>query len=110
MPKIFAAALLTASAVGSLILLPAATAHAQSETCARAVDAINKAVAGSPNGILEDPVAQALHVTLLSIAASGGERAEKDVIIGYANALADDNITDLDPATNELNRVCGANS
>ncbi|MFD6156691.1 hypothetical protein ACFWF7_19150 [Nocardia sp. NPDC060256] len=110
MPKIFAAALLTASAVGSLLLLPAAPAHAQSETCGRAVDAINKAIAGSPNGVLEENVAKALHVTLLSIAASGGEQAEKDVIIAYANALADDNVTDLNPVTDQLNRVCGANS
>ncbi|MEU7138406.1 hypothetical protein ABZ942_03025 [Nocardia sp. NPDC046473] len=110
MPKIFAAALLTASAVGSLLLLPAAAAHAQSETCGRAVDAINKAIAGSPNGVLEDAVAKALHGTLLSIAASGGEQAEKDVIIAYANALADDNVSDLDPVTDQLNRVCGANS
>ncbi|WP_433656803.1 hypothetical protein ACQPW1_36065 [Nocardia sp. CA-128927] len=110
MPKIFAAALLTASAVGSLLLLPAATAHAQSETCGRAVDAINKAIDGSPNGVLEDPVAKALHFTLLSIAASGGEQAEKDVIIAYANALADDNVSDLDPVTDQLNRVCGSKS
>ncbi|WP_405165890.1 hypothetical protein OG203_12870 [Nocardia sp. NBC_01499] len=106
MPKMFAAALLTASAVGSLLLLPAAPAYAQSETCGRAIDAVNKAIDGSPNGVLEGPVAQALHGTLLSIAASGGEQAEKDVITAYANALADDHVSDMDPFTNELNRVC----
>ncbi|PXX63976.1 hypothetical protein DFR70_105158 [Nocardia tenerifensis] len=104
MPKIFSAALLTASAVGSLLLLPAAPAYAQSEACGRAIDAINAAIDASPNGTLEKNTAKALNRTLLSIDATG---AEKDVIAAYANALVDENITDLDPATDELNRVCG---
>ncbi|MFI9404171.1 hypothetical protein [Nocardia sp. NPDC052316] len=105
MPKIFAAALLTASAVGSLILLPAAPAHAQSDACNRAIIAINKAIDGSPDGVIDDVVARALHFTLTSLDAEGEEKA---AITGYANALLDENVTDLDPYTAELNRVCGA--
>ncbi|MGQ4597526.1 hypothetical protein [Nocardia sp. R6R-6] len=102
MIKTCSAALLSVGAIGSLLLLPAAPAHAQSPACGAAVDAINAAIAES-GGNLDPTVQQSLAAKLSAIDARG---AEKDAIIAYAHALTDDKITNLDPATDELNRVC----
>ncbi|WP_227998478.1 hypothetical protein [Nocardia australiensis] len=104
MIKLFSAALLTAAVAATLQVLPAAPAHAKSLTCAKAIELINAAIYNSGD-TLDDATQQALSDRLSGLAALAvGE--EKDAINGYANALVDDNITDLDPATNELNRVC----
>lgn len=58
---------------------------------------------------MDDATAHSLSDRLSGLAVlAGGE--EQAAIVGYANALVDDNITDLDPATDEPNRVCGAAS
>ncbi|WP_406232274.1 hypothetical protein [Nocardia sp. NBC_01009] len=104
MIKLFSAVLLTATAAAALQVLPAAPAHAKSPSCAKAIELINAAIAISGDN-LDDATQHALSDRLSGLAALAvGE--EKDAITGYANALVDDNITDLDPATNELNRVC----
>ncbi|QIS05187.1 hypothetical protein F5X71_25300 [Nocardia brasiliensis] len=102
MSKLFSGALLSAAAAAAL-LVPAAPAHAQSQACAAAIDAINAAVDASPNGTFDANTIQDLHGKLQSIDAAG---AEKEVILAYADALVDDSVTNLDPATDELNRVC----
>ncbi|WUA10202.1 hypothetical protein OG225_11295 [Nocardia sp. NBC_01377] len=99
---------LTAAAAAALQVAPAAPAYAQSPICAKAVDLINAAVDIS-GGNLDDATAHSLSDRLSGLAVlAGGE--EQAAIVGYANALVDDNITDLDPATDEPNRVCGAAS
>jgi hypothetical protein len=102
MIKTCSAALLVASAFGSLLLLPAAPAHAQSAACGAAIDAINAAIDQS-GGNLDSTVQQSLAAELSAIPAEG---AEKDAIAAYAHALTDDEVTNLNPATDELNRVC----
>ncbi|MEU2030012.1 hypothetical protein [Nocardia amamiensis] len=102
MIKTCSAALLSASAIGSLLLLPAAPAHAQSPACAAAIDTINAAIAES-GGNLDPTVQQSLAAKLSAINAEG---AEKDAIAAYARALTDDSVTSMDAATDELNRVC----
>ncbi|WP_330229417.1 hypothetical protein OHA40_25640 [Nocardia sp. NBC_00508] len=102
MIKTCSAALLTASAIGSLLLLPAAPAYAQSPACAAAIDAINAAIDES-GGNLDPTVQQSLATKLSAIDAEG---AEKEAIAGYARALTDDSVPSMDTATNELNRVC----
>lgn len=99
----FATALTAAAAL--LLFLPAAPAQAQSPLCDRAIEFVNAAVDMS-GGTMDTATATALSDRLngLAVLAQGEEKA---VITGYANALVDDNITDLDPYTAELNRVCG---
>ncbi|MEU7767674.1 hypothetical protein AB0B25_21435 [Nocardia sp. NPDC049190] len=101
MTKTFSAALLIASAVGS-VLLPAGPAHAQSAACSAAVDLINASIAES-NGDLNPTVQQTLATKLAAIDATG---ADKDAIDAYAHALTDDNVSSMDAATTEFNRVC----
>ncbi|MGW4092854.1 hypothetical protein [Nocardia sp. NPDC004750] len=104
MTKPFAAVL--AAAAATLLFLPAAPAQAQSPFCARAIELINLAIDTS-GGTMDTATATALSDRLggLALFAQG---AEKDVITAYADALVDDNVTDLDPYTDELNRVCAA--
>ncbi|MEU7629059.1 hypothetical protein AB0C34_03605 [Nocardia sp. NPDC049220] len=102
MTKTFSAALLIASAVGSALLLPAGPAHAQSAACGAAVDLINASIAES-NGDLNPTVQQTLATKLAAIDATG---ADKDAIDAYAHALTDDNVSSMDAATTEFNRVC----
>ncbi|MEU1994650.1 hypothetical protein ABZ511_09395 [Nocardia gamkensis] len=102
MIKTCSAALLAASAFGSLLLLPAAPAHAQSPACGAAIDAINAAIDES-GGNLDPTVQQSLATKLSAIEAEG---AEKAAIAAYAQALTDDKVANMDAATDELNRVC----
>ncbi|MGY1863549.1 hypothetical protein [Nocardia gipuzkoensis] len=102
MIKTCSAALLAASAFGSLLLLPAAPAHAQSPACGAAIAAINAAIDES-GGNLDPTVQQSLAAKLSAIEAEG---AEKDAIAAYAHALTDERVASMDPATDELNRVC----
>ncbi|MGQ4614732.1 hypothetical protein [Nocardia sp. R7R-8] len=102
MIKICSAALLAASAFGSLLLLPAAPAHAQSPACGAAIDAINAAISES-GGNLDPTVQQSLAAKLSAIQA---QDVEKDAIAAYARALTDDKVTSMDAATDELNRAC----
>ncbi|WP_039804863.1 hypothetical protein [Nocardia araoensis] len=104
MIKPFAAALATAAA--ALLFLPAAPAQAQSPFCAKAIELINIAIDTS-GGTLDDATATALSDRLNGLA-NFAQGAEKDVIAAYANALVDENVANLDPYTDELNRVCGA--
>lgn len=88
-----------------LLLLPVAPAQAQSAVCDRAIEFVNTAVDMS-GGTMDSETAKALSGRLNDLATlAQGE--EKAVITGYANALVDDNVTDLGPATADLNRVCG---
>ncbi|WP_280237034.1 hypothetical protein [Nocardia cyriacigeorgica] len=100
----FFTAVLTA-ATGSLLFIPAAPAHAVSPQCTTAIEWINTAIDTS-GGAMDAPTATALSDRLngLALVAQG---EEKTVISAYANALVDDTVTDLDPYTTELNRVCG---
>ncbi|MFD4405757.1 hypothetical protein ACFWPH_23665 [Nocardia sp. NPDC058499] len=102
--KLFSTALLTATAAAALQALPAAPAHAMSPGCAKAIELINIAVDTS-GGTMDAATSQALSDRLLGVAelAVG---AEKDAIAGYARALVDDSVTDLTPATDQLNRAC----
>jgi hypothetical protein len=102
MIKTCSAALLAASAFGSLLLLPAAPAHAQSPACGAAIGAINAAIDES-GGNLDPTVQQSLATKLSAIEAEG---AEKAAIAAYAHALTDDKVANMDTATDELNRVC----
>ncbi|WP_433200863.1 hypothetical protein ACQP1G_09270 [Nocardia sp. CA-107356] len=104
MIKLVSAALLIATAAATLQLLPAAPAQAQSPSCAKAIELINAAIDMS-GGTMDDATTRALSDRLSGLAALA-VGVEKDAITGYANALVDENITDLDPATDELNRVC----
>ncbi|WP_227984111.1 hypothetical protein [Nocardia spumae] len=107
MIRTFSAALLSTATTASLLVLtlPAAEAQAKSPACDRAIDLVNAGV-GMSGGTFDAETAQALHDRLSAVGdiAVGEERA---VIVGYANALVDDNVTDLRPFTDELNRVCG---
>ncbi|MEV0246367.1 hypothetical protein AB0H76_07265 [Nocardia sp. NPDC050712] len=103
MIKLFATAALAAT-TAALIAVPAAPAAAKSPTCDKAIQLINAAVDMS-GGNFDAPTRQALSDRLSALALLAGEE-ERNALTGYANALVDDNITDLDPATNELNRVC----
>ncbi|MGX1805586.1 hypothetical protein ACWIGI_07710 [Nocardia sp. NPDC055321] len=103
MIKLFSAAALTATAA-TVLLLPAAPAQARSLTCDRAIEFINAAIDAS-GGTYDDATALALADRLRTVAlVSGGE--EQAAIYAYADALVDDNITDLTPFTDELNRTC----
>ncbi|MFX0573198.1 hypothetical protein [Nocardia nepalensis] len=101
-------AAVSAAAAAALLLLPAAPAHAQSAPCARAVELVNTAVAMS-GGSLDVATSTALS-NRLRVPADLAQGEEKRVITAYADALIDENITDLDPYTDELNRFCGAAS
>ncbi|MEU4312419.1 hypothetical protein [Nocardia sp. NPDC024068] len=94
-----------AAAAALLLFLPATPAQAQSPVCDRAIEFVNTTVDMS-GGTMDAAAATALSDRLngLAIVAQGEEKA---VITAYANALVDDNITDLNPYTAELNRVCG---
>lgn len=102
MTKPFAAAL--AAAAAALLFLPAAPAQAQSPLCSRAVELINVAIDTS-GGTLDHATATALSDRLSGLA-DLAQGAEKDAITAYANALVDENVTDLNPYTDELNRAC----
>ncbi|MEU2043012.1 hypothetical protein [Nocardia niwae] len=97
------AAVLSAAAA-ALLFLPAAPAQAQSLQCARAIELINVAIDTS-GGTLDEATATALSDRLSGLADSA-QGAEKDAITAYATALVDDNVADLNPYTDELNRVC----
>ncbi len=101
------AAVLCATAAAMLVL-PTAPAHAQSAPCAKAVELVNAAVDMSGGNL--DAATSTLLAERLRVPASLAEGAEKDAITAYADALIDDNITDLNPYTDNLNRVCGAAS
>lgn len=104
MIKLFSAVLLTATAAAVLQVVPAAPARAMSPSCAKAIELINAAVDTS-GGTMDDATTRALSERLTGVAVVAvGE--ERDVITGYADALIDENVTDLTPATDELNRVC----
>ncbi|MEV4128855.1 hypothetical protein [Nocardia sp. NPDC049707] len=96
------------AAAAALILLPAAPAHAQSIPCARAVNLVNAAIDVS-GGNLDVEIATNLS-DRLRVPAEFAQGEEKAAITAYADALIDENITDLNPYTDELNRVCGAAS
>ncbi|MFF0452542.1 hypothetical protein [Nocardia africana] len=101
------AALLTTATTASLLVLavPAATAQAKSLACDQAISLVNAGVEMS-GGTFDAETARALHDRLWA----AGDRAvgaERAAITGYADALIDDDVTDLQPFTDELNRVCG---
>ncbi|WP_040776077.1 hypothetical protein [Nocardia pneumoniae] len=104
MIKSTAFAAVLSAAAAALLFLPAAPAHARSLQCNRAIQLINAAIDTS-GGTLDDATATALS-DKLSVVAELAQGAEKDVIAAYANALIDENVTSLDPYTDELNRVC----
>ncbi|AFU02047.1 hypothetical protein [Nocardia brasiliensis] len=103
MYKIFSAALLTAAAVGSLVLVPA-TAHAKSPACDTAIAWINAAIDMSPDGNLDAATLQSLSARLSGLPAVGEEKAAIDA---YAAALLDDS-ADMDAATDAFNAVCAS--
>ncbi len=107
MIKTLSAALLTTATIASLQVLtfPAAEAQAKSPACDQAISLVNAGVQMS-GGTFDAETARALHDRLWTAGdlAVGEERA---AITGYADALIDDNVTDLSPFTAELNRVCG---
>ncbi|MER7450816.1 hypothetical protein ABTW96_11075 [Nocardia beijingensis] len=102
MTKPFAAALVAAAA--ALLFLPAAPAQARSPFCARAIEIINFTIDAN-GGTLEGATAAELSDRLNALAYLT-QGAEQDAITAYANALVDDNVTDLNPYTDELNRAC----
>ncbi|RDI66800.1 hypothetical protein [Nocardia pseudobrasiliensis] len=104
MYKLFSATLLTTAAVGSLILIPAAIAQAQSPVCDTAIAWINAAVDMSPDGNLDAATLQTLSARLSGLPAVGAEKAAIDA---YAQALLDDN-ADMDAATDAFNAVCAS--
>lgn len=54
---------------------------------------------------MDDATTRALSDRLSGVAALAvGE--EREAITGYADALIDETVSDLGPATDELNRVC----
>ncbi|MEV6136489.1 hypothetical protein AB0L63_10580 [Nocardia sp. NPDC051990] len=101
-------AAVSAAAAAALLLLPAAPAHAQSAPCAKAIDLINAAIEMS-GGNLDVATSTALS-DRLRVPADFTQGQERDAITAYANALIDENVADLNPYTDELNRVCGASS
>ncbi|WP_459960560.1 hypothetical protein [Nocardia sp. IFM 10818] len=103
MKKLFSGAVLTATAA-TLLVLPAAPAQAASPVCDKAIAMINAAVDMS-GGTFDTETQQKLADRLsgLAVVAVGPER---DAITAYANALVDENVTDMDGVTAELNRVC----
>lgn len=102
--KLFSVALLTAATAAALQVAPAAPAQAMSPWCGKSIELINAAL-DATGGNLDAATAQSLSDRLrgLAVFATGAEQA---AITGYADALVDPNITDLTPATDELNRVC----
>ncbi|MEV0365814.1 hypothetical protein [Nocardia fusca] len=93
-----------ATTVTVLQLLPADPAHANSPSCAKAIELINAAIDVS-GGTMDDATTRALSDRLSGVAALAvGE--EREAITGYADALIDETVADLGPATDELNRVC----
>ncbi len=104
MYKIFSAALLTAAAIGSLVLVPAAPAQAASPACDTAIAWINAAVDNSPGGNLDAATLQSLSERLSALPAPGPEKAAIDA---YAHALVDDN-ADMNAATDAFNAVCAS--
>ncbi|MEU1545183.1 MULTISPECIES: hypothetical protein [Nocardia] len=104
MTKSTAFAAVFSAAAAALFFLPAAPAHAQSPQCAKAIELINIAI-DTNGGTLDGATAEALSGRLSGLA-DLAQGAEKDVISAYAYALVDENVTDLNPYTDELNRVC----
>ena len=104
MTKSTAFAAVLSAAAAALLFLPAAPAHAQSPHCAKAIELINIAIDTS-GGTLDDATSTALSDRLSGLA-DLAQGAEKDVIAAYAYALVDENVANLDPYTDELNRVC----
>ncbi|QIS14483.1 hypothetical protein [Nocardia arthritidis] len=105
MRKSLSAALLTATAVGTLATLPAAPAQAQSAACGQAIDAINAAVAAASGNLTPD-IGKTLSIKLLAIDASG---ADRDAIAAYAKALTDEDASaDMTGATNAFNAACAS--
>ncbi|MBF6190008.1 hypothetical protein [Nocardia implantans] len=102
MTKSFAAAL--AATAAALLFLPAAPAQARSPFCARAIELINIAI-DTNGGTLDGATAAELSDRLNALAYLT-QGAEQDAITAYANALVDENVTDLNPYTDELNRAC----
>ncbi|MEV6386891.1 transposase [Nocardia xishanensis] len=93
-----------AIAVGALIALPATPAHAQSPSCAKAIELINIAI-DTTGGTMDEATATALSGRLSGLAETT-QGAERDAIAAYANALIDAGVADLTPFTDELNRAC----
>ncbi|NUS44813.1 MAG: hypothetical protein HOQ24_14130 [Mycobacteriaceae bacterium] len=103
--KLFAAGAAAITATAVLMVAPGAPAYAKSPSCAKAIAVVNAAVnmtGGNLDKATQDKVAQKLR-TYAEL--TGGE--EKAAILGYVKALTDDSVSSLDPATAELNRVCG---
>ncbi|MEV5835759.1 hypothetical protein [Nocardia sp. NPDC052112] len=98
----FAAALAVAAAAP--LLLPATPAYAQSPSCAKAIELINIAI-DNGGGTMDQATATALSERLTGLG-DFAQGAEKDAITAYARALIDDGVAELDPYTDELNRVC----
>lgn len=105
MIKILPTALLSATAVGSLLFLPAGPAQAQSAACSMAVDVVNSAFVASPDHTLDADAQRALTIKLQSIAANGKDKAAIDALI---QAIAANNGTDLDPAVATFKSACSA--
>ncbi|WP_431970209.1 hypothetical protein [Nocardia sp. bgisy134] len=93
-----------AIAAGALIALPATPAHAQSLNCAKAIELINIAI-DTTGGTMDEATATALSGRLSGLAETA-QGAERDAIAAYAGALIDDEVVDLTPFTDGLNRAC----
>jgi hypothetical protein len=104
MIKSLSIAAVLSAAAAALLFLPAAPAHASSPSCAKAIELINIAIDKS-GGTLDPATATALSERLTGLA-DFTQGAEKDAITAYAQALIDDNVTELTPYTDELNRAC----
>ncbi len=104
MIKSLSIAAVLSAAAAALLFLPATPAHASSPSCAKAIELINIAIDTS-GGTLDSATATALSERLTGLA-DFTQGAEKDAITAYAQALIDDNVTDLAPYTDELNRAC----
>lgn len=105
MIRLFSAVALIVIASTTVLVFPASQAQAKSPSCDKAVSMVNAAVKMS-GGNLGDEIQRKLADRLRILAdVAGGE--EKAAIAGYANALVDPGVSDLGPATRELNRVCG---
>ncbi|UGT65932.1 hypothetical protein LTT66_21755 [Nocardia gipuzkoensis] len=104
MIKSLSIAAVLSAAAAALLFLPATPAHASSPSCAKAIELINIAIDTS-GGTLDPATATALSERLTGLA-DFTQGAERDAITAYAHALIDDNVTELTPYTDELNRAC----
>ncbi|MEV0467303.1 hypothetical protein ACWCW7_18520 [Nocardia tengchongensis] len=100
MRKILPSALLAASAVGALLVLPAGTASALSPACQTAGDIYNSYGSLGPSPQQRREVADRLR----AIEASGDERTAID---NFANALANGDVALISSTGVLLNGICG---